>query len=379
MELELKNVLGEIRSSVANAVTKKEFADLQGQVDVVDMRTRGGVHISNNHGAGEDLLTKALDESDELHRLRELGKGKAVIRLGDRNQIPMQRKILTGSGMTGSAGVIQPELVGGIVPLAQRRLFLRDLLYKGGRTTSNQVYFVKESTFVNAASPQAGEGAVKGESTSTFTTVSLPVQTLAHYLVMSRQAMEDAEGLADYIKSKLLWGLRFKEEVQILAGDGTGSNLMGLITSAASFNPALAGTNWTTLDILRRALEQVELADEVPAGFFCLNPRDVANIELIKNSLGSYVVGDPGGTARVLTLWGKPVISSNAIQWGTFLAGSSESAELIDRMDATVEVSYEDRDNFVRNAVTLLCEERTVLCCYRTNAFVTGQLSSSPA
>ena len=63
---------------------------------------------------------------------------------------------------------------------------------------------------------------------------------------------------------------------------------------------------------------------------------------------------------------------------GTFLAGSSESAELIDRMDATVEASYETGNNFLINAVTLLCEERTVLVTYRPNAFVSGSLNSSP-
>ena len=63
----------------------------------------------------------------------------------------------------------------------------------------------------------------------------------------------------------------------------------------------------------------------------------------------------------------------------TFLAGSSESAELIDRMDAVVEISFENQDNFVRNVATLLCEERTTLVTYRPNAFVSGSLTSSPA
>jgi HK97 family phage major capsid protein len=371
---ETKAVLGEIKSTVTTMAANQ--TKMQAQIDAVDIATQHKT-LSNN-AIADDILTKALDESDELKRVLEVGKGKAVIRLGDLNAIPMQRKILVGTDMSGTAGVIAPERVGGIVPLAQRRLFLRDLLYRGNKTTTNQVYFIREDTFVNAASPQAGEGSLKSETTNTFTTTSLPVQTIGHWLGMSRQVMDDAPAIAAFIQTKLLFGLRYREELQILGGDGTGANLTGLLTSAAAFNTALAGSSWTTLDILRRALEQVELADEVPAGFFCLNPRDVANIELIKNSLGSYVVGDPGGTATALTLWGKPVISTTAIAWGTFLAGSSESAELIDRMDATVEISYEDRDNWIRNAVTVLCEERTVLCCYRPNAFVTGQLSSSP-
>ncbi|WP_255550933.1 phage major capsid protein [Granulicella sp. dw_53] len=374
-KIEIQTALEEIKSSITGVAERQ--TQMQTQVDAIDLQGR---QRHTNDPNAEDMLVKALGESDELKRLVEMGKGCAIIRLGDLNAIPMQRKILTGGSMTGTAGVVMPERVGSIVPLASRRLFLRDLLFRGSKTTGNQVYFVKEQTFVNGASPQAGEGAVKSETTMSFTTVSLPIQTLAHHLNASKQVLEDVPTLAAYISTRLLYGLRYREEVQCISGDGTGNNLSGLIGQASPFNLALlTGVSHTPLDILRRALEQVELADEVPAGFFCLSPVDIANIELLKDTLGRYIVGDPGGTAEALSLWGKPVISTTAITPGTFLAGSSESAELVDRLDATVELSYEDRDNFIRNAVTILCEERTVLCTYRPGAFVTGTLNSSPA
>jgi HK97 family phage major capsid protein len=375
MQTELQTALAEIKSTVLSVADQQK--KMQGQVDAIDLQGR---HRLNSEAIVEDPLLKALDESDELKRIVSHQKGHAVIRLGDLNTIPMQKKILTGSSMTGTSGVIMPERIGTIVPLAQRRLFIRDLLYRGTKTTGNQVYFVKESTFVNGAAMQAGEGAVKGETTTTFATVSLPVQTIAHWLNASRQVLDDMPALAAYISTRLMYGLRYKEETQIMAGDGTGNNLTGLLGQAAHFNPALmTAGSFTPLDILRRALQQVELADEVPAGFFCLNPTDIANVELLKDSLGRYIVGDPGGTAEALSLWGKPVISTNAIAAGTFLAGSSESAELVDRMDATVEISFENQDNFIRNAATILCEERTALLCYRPGAFVTGTLGSSPS
>jgi HK97 family phage major capsid protein len=377
IHFEMKSALGELKSSIAELATKSSIASLQAQVDAIDTRTQHQL-VGDFYGAG-DVLTKGLSESTELQRMREVGKGRAVIALGDLNQIPMQRKTLTSSGMTGTAGVIMPQQVGSVVPLAQRRLFLRDLLYKGNKTTSNTVYFVKEATFVNAASPQAGEGSLKAETTDTFTTTSLPVQTISHWLNVSRQVIDDAPVLADYIRTKLLYGLRYKEESEILAGDGTGYNLTGLIPQAAAFNTGLLGSSFTKLDILRTALMQVELADETPAGFFVLNPSDWGKIELTKSTQGEYIVGSPGGAASAPTLWGKPVIVSTAIAANTFLAGSSESAELIDRMDAVVEISYENSDNFVRNTATLLCEERTALVTYRPNAFVTGSLTTSPA
>ena len=374
---EYKALFEELRTSIAAAAPASKLQELQRQVDAIDLNLAGN-KFSGHGDFTEDTLSKALDESIELKRMREVGKGRAVISLGDLNQIPMGRKtVLTGSSMVGTSGVIMPERVGPIVNLAQRRLFLRDLLFKGNKTSGNTVYFLKELTFVSGASPQA-ESAPKGETTNTFGTTSLPVQTLAHFLNISRQALDDAPALVDYIRAKLLYGLRYREEVEILSGDGTGQHLTGLIGQAASFNTGLLGTSYTKLDILRTSQIQVEQADETALGFFVLNPLDWGKIELTKSTQGEYIVGSPGETANSPSLWGKPVIVTTAIAAGTFLAGSSESADLIDRMDATLEISFENGTNFTSNVATILCEERTVLATYRPNAFVTGSLTTSP-
>jgi len=368
MDVELKTVLDDIGGSVKGFSTRLDA--LQRQTDAIDSALAGRIV-----GGGDDAdpLKKAFEDSAEFTRLKEVGRGKAAIRIGDLNQIPMGRKLLTGAPMTGVSGVLPPELIGKIVPLAQRRLFMRDLLYRGGKVTGSAIYYVRENVFTNAASPQAGEGSLKAETTDTFVTVQNPVQTISHWLLASRQVMDDLPALLAYVKTKLLYGLRYREEVQILSGDSTGNNLGGLIPAATAFNSVLLGSGWQKLDVLRRALEQVELADETPAGFFVINPKDWADLQTLKDGFGRYLDMATGDS-----VWGKPVVVSTAIAQGTFLCGSSESAELFDRLDAMVELSYEDRDNFIRNQVTLLCEERTVLAIYRPGAFITGTFTSSP-
>ncbi|MBZ4288400.1 phage major capsid protein, partial [Mycobacterium tuberculosis] len=46
-----------------------------------------------------------------------------------------------------------------------------------------------------------------------------------------------------------------------------------------------------------------------------------------------------------------------------------------DRMDATIEISNQDRDNFVKNMLTILCEERLALAVKRPEAFVYGSFT----
>nr|WP_001966342.1 phage major capsid protein [Vibrio cholerae]EKL10714.1 phage capsid family protein [Vibrio cholerae HC-17A1] len=46
-------------------------------------------------------------------------------------------------------------------------------------------------------------------------------------------------------------------------------------------------------------------------------------------------------------------------------------------MNAVIEVSREDRDNFVKNMLTILCEERLALAHYRPQALIKGTFPTS--
>jgi len=75
-------------------------------------------------------------------------------------------------------------------------------------------------------------------------------------------------------------------------------------------------------------------------------------------------------------LWGLPVVATQSMDAGDFLTGAFRmGAQGWDREDATVTVSTEDRDNFIKNMVTILCEERVALTVYRPEAFVKGDFT----
>jgi HK97 family phage major capsid protein len=277
----------------------------------------------------------------------------------------------------GSAGdLIVPDR-GALVDPVTRRMTVRDLLTPG-RTGSNAIQYPVETGFTNsAATVSETTGPTKPQSEIQFDIRTTSVTTIAHWLLATRQILDDVPMLQSYIDGRLRYGLAYVEENQLLNGAGTGTDLNGIYTQATAFAAGasiLVGA--TNIDVLRYAMLQGALA-ELPATGHVLNPIDWATIELTKDTSGQYIIGNPQGTLQP-TLWGLPVVSTQAMTAGAFLTGAFRlGAQIFDRMDARVEVSTEDSDNFRKNLVTILAEERLALAVYRPEAFIKGTYAAA--
>jgi HK97 family phage major capsid protein len=280
--------------------------------------------------------------------------------------------------IVNATGLNQPLVPGqrvfGIIPPGQRRLTVRDLLPQLP-TSSNMIEFTKETSSTNNAGIQATEGDVKGESALGFTLSYQPVRTLAHWIPASKQVMEDSASLAAYINSRLLYMLKLKEEDELLNGSGVGSELSGLIANSTAFDTSYTNpTTDTFLDVLEHGITQVQQNSDFEADGIVLNNLDWAAIQLIKNTQGNYIYGNPN-TASVPQLWGLPVVPTKSMARNQFLVGAFQMAATIwDRSDATIELSREHADFWVRNLLAILVEERLTLVVYRSDALLYGGL-----
>ena len=100
-------------------------------------------------------------------------------------------------------------------------------------------------------------------------------------------------------------------------------------------------------------------------------------IELQKDSTNSYLLANPQSIAGP-TLWGRPVVSTNSMPVNNFSAFNlTLAAQLWDREQAAVTVSTEDDQNFRKNLVTILAEERLALTVYRAAALIGSQFPQS--
>lgn len=328
-------------------------------------RRGGGGDPEEQKSIGQKLV-----EGDEFKSLAERGRG--IVRFGAK----AVTNITSATSGTGGVGAgIRPDRLAGVIAQPDRPFTVRDLIMPG-RTSSNAIEYVQETGFQNMAAAQAGEGAAKAQSDLKFDLKNTTVKTLAHWFRASKQVLSDLPMLMSYIDGRAIYGLKYVEENQLLAGDGTGQNLLGLIPQATAFNESLRKTGDTPIDVLRRAILQVRIA-EYRASAIMLNPIDWADMELQKDTTGSYIWVNvqEGGQPR---MWKLPVVDTNAVPQGKFLTGALDiAAQVFDREEAAVEVSTEDGDNFRTNMVTIRAEERLALAVYRPESFVYGSLAKA--
>lgn len=298
-----------------------------------------------------------------------------------------QKDLFTGS-LTGG---VNPNGFGQIqrdpyVPRAQRPNRVRDL-FPQATTSANLIdYFrvlgLDNDGKGNAAPVKERDGeafGLKPKSALRFESAQAPVRTIAHWEAAHRNVLADEPQLQSIINNELLYGLALEEDDQILNGDGTGENLLGVLnTPNIQKYTGVAGDQMS--DQLRKSATLSILAN-YPGTGFVLHPLDWEKIELQKASGdGQYMLTSNVAIGASTQVWRQPVVESPAMAEGTWLTGAfGIGAQLYDRALASVRIAEQHSDFFVRNAVAVLVEERLALSVKRPESFVVGSFATASA
>jgi len=375
---EIKKALEETFGQIRDAQTKsleevrtelKTLDDKLSKTDInmIDLGQKlAGLSEKGQRETGSQTVGEYFVKSDAFKAMQAGGNaGRARITL-EGEQLKAVAPIF--ESVDPNQYPVPPDRRTNIVPPGMNDVWIRDLL-PGGTTTSNLIEYPREKAAQLNADYQT-EGQLKAQSDLSFEMVSTPIVTIAHWLLASRQVLDDVAQLQSYINMRMTYGLRMKEDKELLAGDGAPGHIAGLLTQATAFAPTDPALNG--VDNIRLAMAQIQAAFYNPT-FAVLNPLDWASIQLLKNAQGEYLFGSPLApiTPR---LWNMNIDASYAMAQGQFLVGDARQAMVWDRQSINLEVSREDVDNFRRNMVTILVEERLGLSVFAQSAFATGPL-----
>lgn len=313
-------------------------------------------------------------------------KDAAMRKRGNEMPVEYVRKDITSAA--ASAGALTGQFRNPTIyaKTGDRPIFIRQLV-NSLPVQDSSVEIMRENVFTNNAGPQfdttktpKNELVTKNKSEITFQLITVPVRTIAHHFITSRQVLADAPRLRGYIDGRGIYGLNLQFDAQMLYGDGTtDQNFTGLFVDSGVEDVGEIATGTAAADVpgamlnhIRSAVTKCQKNDIYNVNGIILNPEDWEAIETAKDGEDRYLwVNVPAGGEQ--RLWRVPVIVTNAVTKGDFLLGDwTLGATLYTREAMSVRTSDSHANLFTQNGVAILIEERAAFGIEIPRAFCKG-------
>jgi len=311
-----------------------------------------------------EALPVAIKEA--ATELAGLKKGSSIV---------LEMKDMNFGNSFPTARVSVSDLKPGIIELPKRKLHIRELL-PGGTMSKSTFDYVKEITGTGTIAP-VGEGALKPQIGLALQEVNVPAQWIPGFLVMSRNLLDDVDGMTAFLQSRLPERLLRAEDTQILNGNGVSPNLLGIQSTGNYTAAETIAIN--RAETLVNAIAQLENLDREANGIL-LNPSDWYTLWMYKAATsGEYTlpVNLVEKIGSQMFIAGVPAFRSTAQEANSFLVGDFVmGANFLTREPARVEFFFEDGTNVRTNQVTVRIEERVALPVYGNDYFIYGDFAA---
>ena len=251
-----------------------------------------------------------------------------------------------------------------IVLQPRRQLMIADLF--GSETISGNAltYYVESSTVEGGVSTvaQGAEKPLTSFGDPTAKTVSL--QKIAAHYKESDELIADAPWLASSINNRGVYlHQKYVEDFLVTTLSGTS----GLGTSSDA-----------TADGIFKAMMTIQENTGFAADAIVISPADYQKLRLAKDNNGQYYGGGyfygeygQNGIAEQPPIWGLRTVVSSAVSTGTAYVGAFKlGASVIRKGGMAVNIANQNEDDFIKNMITIVIEERLALAVRYPGAFV---------
>lgn len=199
---------------------------------------------------------------------------------------------------------------------------------------------------------------------TTWVNRTVQIQKIRDFVDVCIDMMDDYSFVASEVQQLVNESVKLKEEAEILLGSG---NILSIDAISSEFDPAnvlapfTAAFQSATLAELTAAMKaQIYTFGQEnswDADVIVMNYNDMIKFMHQKNTQGDYLlpnfVMQGGGILNGMRIVTSPLVAAN-----TLYVFDSSKGEILDRQGATLEMSYENNDNFEHEIVTLKVVER---------------------
>lgn len=284
--------------------------------------------------------------------------------------------LLTGLSSTAGGAFVVNDRTQIIVPAVRAQLMAVDLLTRM-TTDSDTVEYVRIGTETNAAVPvleaTATSDGAKPESSTAMAVVTAIVETIAHWIPVTRRAMSDARQLAAYLDDFLRWGLLSTLNDEVVNGTGSTPHLQGIDDLSGKQAQAF-DTDLLTTTRKARTKVRIGTGGATPTAYL-MDPSDWETIDLLQDANLQFFFGGPQRIGTPM-LWGLPVVEDEAVDAGVAWVGDWRMGIIWDREQTNILMTDSHSDFFIRNILVLLAEMRATIGWLRPAAFVEIDLTA---
>ena len=327
---------------------------------------------------GDERPAKSLGEHFVKHahaRMIET-KGQSNVTVGAPEFVPS--KAATDSHAVGGWTDGVPYLTDfdrTVVQAPRIRLTIDDLLAQG-TVSGNAISYLVEGALEGGFATVAEGGAKPQMHFVNPTQKTDALKKIAGFIDLTDEFLEDADFLKSEIDIRLLYELAYIQEQQLLNGNGTGQNILGVLNRSGVQTEASAGPT-DNFDAVFRAMTKVETNAQLPVDGLDVHPNDYQRFRLTKDGNQQYYGGGPfagqyanDGLVLQPPLWAQKTVVTPAIAEGTVAVGSWKLAATAYRKGGVrVESATQHASNFTSNLVTIRAEVRRALAVRKPLGF----------
>lgn len=372
----LKEKLDEAKKSLETVMEKedktadelnaaiKAVEDAQADVDAADQAEK----LIKSFGSSEDqadkedvkIMPRTLGENFvEVVKTEKIGKRFQIIAPAFKAATDIQ-KTPTTSGVSAFATTYDRN----VVEAARTPLVVRDLF--GAETISGSTLVFLREGAIEGAPAVTVEGEKKPQvHFADPTPITVSLAKVASFIRESDEYINDYAFLNSAVDGRLLYqhGLAVQNK---LVTDLLGTSGIGADTT--SWTASSTATDIADL-ILHEAMD-VQNDSGFPADGILINPADWYNLRVAKDGEYRYYGGGFFGGQDIPNLWGIPVCVTTATAAGTIVVGAFKPcASVVANGGVSVEATNTNEDDFVKNLMTIRCEERLALAVRRPAGF----------
>jgi len=376
-----------MKSQLEGVATQEGLAtaikDAFGGVDLAEVvKNVADVQELNNDLGAELKALKTANEEQKGDSFEGVIKGNfekivdATIKDEVKHEFTIAKNVLT-TAVTSTITARDNALS----PLAFRNLKMRDLwrAVTLGKDNAGTVSYIDwdVATTTRAASMLA-EGDTFPISDAAWEEFSIKLKKIGDTIPVSEEFTVDQARFNGELQAFLSDNVSIVEDTQLLTGDGTGNNLIGLLTTAPVMGVVSRGivdaSVYDLIPIMRELIVKGKGSKYRP-NFVMMNLTEINKYKLKKDANNNYIM-PPFVSADGNVIDGIPVIENNGMADDTLVMGDSRYGRIYDGAEGyTIQIGYKDAQ-FVQDLKTLKARKRLALLIKNSEAEAYLQVTS---